>query len=193
MSCEKAFNGFEISLEKSPVRSGFDSSFDAVKISRFPSARNRSVWRKTSISRFLENGENADRLKLVEEREMKTPPAHAAASERPPTVGCGRHSSSRSCRLPRRALPRSLTRTSSRLSRRPRRRPLTLSPPGRRRARSTPRRSRPSSPPWRPSTGLTSPTLLRGTMQLPSTRRRRSRRSRPGSRPSPRSQRSAGR
>ena len=124
--------GSVIALEKSPVRSGFDSSFDAVKISQFPSARNRMFWRKTSISRFLENCENADRLKLVEEREMKTPPAHAAASERPPTVGRGRHSSSRSCRLHRRVLPRSLTRTSSRLSKRPRRQPLTLSPPGRR-------------------------------------------------------------
>ena len=120
--------------------------------------------------------------------------AATARSSRPPRDGRARTpSSSRSCRLHRRALPRSLTRTSSRLSGRPRRRPLTLSPPGRRRARSTPRRSSPSSPPWRLSTGLTAPTLLRGTMQLPSTRRRRSRRPRPGSRPSPRSQRSAGR
>ena len=187
-----SIDGAEIALEKSPVRSGFDSSFAAVKISQFPSARNRRFWRKTSISRFLENGENADWLKLVVEREIKTPPAHAAASERPPTVGRGRHSSSRSCRLHRRALPRSLTRTSSRLSRRPRRRPLTLSPPGRRRARSTPRRSSPSSPPWRPSTGLTAQPC-RCPTHLPSTRRRRSRRPRPGSRPSPRSQRSAGR
>ena len=73
---EERKEGSFILLEKSPVRSGFDSSFDAVKISLFPSARNRRFWRKTSISRFLEKCENADRLKLVEEREMKTQAMH---------------------------------------------------------------------------------------------------------------------
>ena len=155
-----------------------------------PSARNRRFWRKTAISRFLENGENANRLKLrngkskrkrctrrglrtAADGRVRTPPLallQAPQARLAPQLDPDQLAS----------LQAAATTT------------LDLVASRKTCARSTPRRSSPSSPPWRPSTGLTAQPC-RCPTHLPSTRRRRSRRPRPGSRPSPRSQRSAGR